>query len=151
VAHKRAAGGVLERRMAGSLRLAVVHRSRYSDHAGGDGDWVLPKGKAHKKEGLTETALREVEEETGSQARIVGPSFEIEYLVGADRKTVTFFKMECVSHGGSVDASEVREVVWLTPRQAIARLTYDSEREVLRQAYPELLGDVRTRTRRQSS
>jgi 8-oxo-dGTP pyrophosphatase MutT (NUDIX family) len=129
---------VLERRMAGGLRLAVVHRSRYVDHAGGDGDWVLPKGKPHKKERLEETALREVHEETGCEARILGPSFEIEYMVGGERKTVTFFRMECVSQGGTIDASEIREVVWLTPSEALARLTYDSERDVLRQAYPGL-------------
>jgi hypothetical protein len=44
--------------------------------------------------------------------------------------------MACVSCGATIDASEISEVAWLTPREALERLTYDSEREVLRQAYP---------------
>jgi 8-oxo-dGTP diphosphatase len=121
-----------------------VHRTRYSDRQGGDGDWVLPKGKPDAGETIEETALREVQEETGCTARIVGPGFRSEYLVRDTPKVVTFFPMECVDHGATVDATEVREVVWLTPREALERLTYDTERAVLGEAYPELRGHART-------
>ena len=62
---KLAAGGLVERTLPGGIHLAVVRRTRY-------GDWVLPKGKPDDDESIEQTALREVMEETGCHARIVG-------------------------------------------------------------------------------
>jgi 8-oxo-dGTP diphosphatase len=115
-----------------------VHRTRYADRSGKKGDWVLPKGKPHKGESLEETALREVQEETGCEARIVGPAFSTEYVAHGVPKVVAFFRMERVSQPTTLDAAEVKEVAWLTPREALERLTYDTERAVLREAYSEL-------------
>jgi 8-oxo-dGTP diphosphatase len=120
------------------VRLAVVHRTRYADRSGKKGDWVLPKGKPHQGESLQETALREVHEETGCDARIVGPAFATEYLAHGVPKVVTFFRMERVSQSATFDAAEVKEVAWLTPRDALERLTYETERDVVRKAYAEL-------------
>lgn len=125
---KVAAGGLLERQMEGGVRLAVVLRTRY-------GDWVLPKGKPDGKESIEETALREVREETGCDARIVGPGYEIEYLVNRAPKLVTFFRMEYVAQGFPIDPSEIREVVWLSPSRVMERLSYETERAVVRRAY----------------
>ncbi len=135
-----AAGGLLERtERDGRVRIVVVHRTRYHDRGGQPGDWVLPKGKQQPGETLEGAALREVAEETGVRGRIVGPSFPIEYDVRGVPKVVTFFRMavgdaDRATHTG-VDASEVQSVVWLEPREAVERLTYASEREVVRQAY----------------
>lgn len=124
-----AAGGLLERRTSDGPQLAIVLRTRY-------GDWVLPKGKPDGRETLEETALREVREETGCDARIVGPGYTIEYLMNRAPKVVTFFRMEYVAHGYPIDPFEIRQVMWLSPREVIARLTYETERSVVRQAYP---------------
>jgi 8-oxo-dGTP pyrophosphatase MutT (NUDIX family) len=126
---KFAAGGIVERTMNGGRRLAVVRRTRY-------GDWVLPKGKPDGNESIEETAIREVREETGCDVRIVGDGYSIEYFVGRALKVVTFFRMEHVADGYyRIDPSEIEEVVWLQPREAVARLTYETERSILRQAY----------------
>lgn len=125
---KVAAGGLLERQMADGLRLAVVLRTRYRD-------WVLPKGKPDGKETLEETALREVREETGCDARIVGPGYAIEYIVNRSPKVVTFFRMQYLSQGYPIDPSEIRAVVWLSPSDVVARLSYETERSVVRHAY----------------
>lgn len=126
---KTAAGGLLERQMAGGMCLAVVRRTRY-------GDWVLPKGKPDRDETLEETAVREVREETGCDVRIVGEHYSIEYVVGRALKVVTFFRMEHVADGHhAIDPSEIEEVVWLLPKQALERLTYETERSVVRQVY----------------
>src|SRR5437660_1467874 len=55
-------------RLAGGLlwkeeRVAVIHRPRQDD-------WSLPKGRVDAGESWEEAALREVEEETGCEARI---------------------------------------------------------------------------------
>ncbi len=135
--HVLAAGGLLEKETPEGVRLAVVHRTRYQDREGTPGDWVLPKGKLEAGETLEETALREVEEETGSTARIVGPSFTCEYVAGGIPKVVIFFRMTLMKEGSERDVAEVQEVEWLTPREALARLTYDSERVILNHAYPD--------------
>jgi 8-oxo-dGTP diphosphatase len=134
-----AAGGILELRSPGGVRVAVLHRRRYRDADGSPGDHVLPKGKVKPGETLEQAALREVEEETGCRGRIVGPSFPCEYVTAGIPKVVQFFLMSCVTQGTVRDASEVQEVLWLSPGEALARLTYETERDVLRQAYPQLL------------
>jgi 8-oxo-dGTP diphosphatase len=133
-----AAGAILERQSPEGLRVAVLHRKRYQDADGRPGDYVLPKGKVEPGESLEQAALREVEEETGCRGRIVGAAFPCEYLVGGIPKIVQFFLMSVVAQGNVHDTSEVQEVLWLSPEAALARLTYDTERTVLRQAYPHL-------------
>jgi len=125
---KVAAGGLVERKMNGGVRLAIVRRTRY-------GDWVLPKGKPDGDETLEETAVREVREETGCEARIVAGRYSIEYFVGRALKVVTFFRMEYTTDGFAIDPSEIQEVVWVQPGEAIARLTYETERSIVRQAF----------------
>lgn len=133
-----AAGGLLEREDPDGVHIAVIHRTRYRDSEGAPGDYVLPKGKLAAGESIEEAALREVEEETGCRARILGPSFPCEYRVERVPKIVQFFRMACVTQAPVKDTSEVREVLWLAPGDALARLTYATERDVVRRAYPQI-------------
>ncbi|HJO04570.1 MAG TPA: NUDIX domain-containing protein [Acidobacteriota bacterium] len=130
-----AAGGILERRGTAGIEIAVVHRRRYQHVDGSAGDWVLPKGKVEAGESIEEAALREVAEETGYAAQIVGPSFRLEYLVAGQPKAVCFIRMAALAVIGEVDASEVDTVCWLPPAQTIARLTYANERQMVAQVY----------------
>jgi 8-oxo-dGTP diphosphatase len=132
-----AAGGVVERVTAGGVHVVIVRRTRY-------GDWVLPKGKPDDGETLEQTALREVKEETGCEARIAGESYTIEYNVRRARKVVTFFRMEFVADGFAVDPWEIERVMWLSPVEALERLTYDTERAIVRKAYPAASNTTRT-------
>ena len=60
----RASGGIVHRRDPdGPITVLLVHRPRYDD-------WSLPKGKADGGERDEETALREVEEETGLRCQL---------------------------------------------------------------------------------
>lgn len=131
-----AAGGLLEKGPAGTPLIAVVGRTRYA-RADEPMEWVLPKGKRQGDESIEQTALREVLEETGCAARIVGPSFEIEYLAGGLPKLVVFFRMQLQAEGAIRDASESKGLQWLPPREAAELLTHAAERDVVRQAYPQ--------------
>ena len=130
-----AAGGMLERRGVEGPEIALVHRTRYQHVDGSSGDWVLPKGTIEEGESLEAAALREVAEETGYAAQIVGPSFTVEYLVAGKPKAVCFIRMVTLAAVGNIDATEVDAVRWLSPAQAVSRLTYASERQLVAHIY----------------
>ena len=73
------AGGVVYRRIENGYQFLIGKHSGYHK-------WVLPKGMVEKGETTMETAVREVEEEVGIQARIVemAPLKTIEYFYMAD-------------------------------------------------------------------
>jgi 8-oxo-dGTP diphosphatase len=113
---------------------AVVHRKRYADAAGGAGDYSLPKGKVNRGESIEQAALREVREETGCTARVVGPPDFVEYEVRGVPKIVVVFPMVCDRVEPVADTGEVNDVLWLDPQSVLQRLTYEGEREIVRRA-----------------
>ena len=130
----RAAGGVVWRADGrGGVELLVVHRPRRSD-------WSFAKGKAEPGEDDAACALREVAEETGHDCRL-GPELgRVHYRDQRDRpKVVRWWAMTILS-GAFRPNDEVDEVAWLAPAEAFDRLTWPTDREVLRRF--EALGPV---------
>lgn len=121
-----AAGGLLWRRLPERpYEIALVHRPRYDD-------WTLPKGRVAPGESWEMTALREVHEETGYIARIIGYAGTIHYQIGAGLKEVRYWHMLPVGGGeGVLDTSEVSQVVWLTVPDAWQQLNYPLEKGLL--------------------
>jgi 8-oxo-dGTP pyrophosphatase MutT (NUDIX family) len=103
----------------------------------GDVHWTLPKGTREPGESLEETALREVGEETGLTAELLGPLDTIDYwFVWAPNQTryhkyVHYFLM--VATGGDLadHDDEVVDVRWFPPADAAASLTFANERRLL--------------------
>ena len=125
-----AAGGILWRDLPSGREIAVVHRSRY-------GDWTLPKGKLKRGEPWHHAALREVKEETGCDAELGEFAGCVSYLVDGQPKVVLYWHMELERECGFCPSEEVQQVVWLTPVEALERLDYPAERELLRSALGE--------------
>jgi ADP-ribose pyrophosphatase YjhB (NUDIX family) len=119
-----AAGGIVWRETSEGRKVAVVHRSRYDD-------WCLPKGKLEEKESWEEGALREVKEETGCEARIIGVAGPVSYEAGGQPKLVLFFTMDAIGECLFEQSREVKEVVWLSPEEALKKLDYEGEKAVL--------------------
>jgi 8-oxo-dGTP pyrophosphatase MutT (NUDIX family) len=105
----------------------VVHRPRYDD-------WSLPKGHVDDGESWSQTALREVEEETGVSATITGEAFPISYVLGdGTPKIVVFLPMrpgDDVAEELTGDPDEVDQVAWWPIERAVSELSYPDERRV---------------------
>ena len=133
----RAAGGIVRRRAApqgdGPSRILLVHRPRYDD-------WSLPKGKADRGERAEDTALREVEEETGLRCRLGPEVGTTRYRDGRGReKEVRYWLMEADDDGGAfVPNHEVDEIRWCSPREAGKLLSYDHDRRLVASVDREL-------------
>lgn len=100
--------------------------------------WNLPKGTPEPGESLEQTAVREVEEETGLRVvprRRIG---HIRYWFTGNNvnyhKTVHFYLMEPV--GGVLDSHdpEFDVVEWFPIDEALLRVTYKNEMRVLLRA-----------------
>lgn len=109
----------------GSLELVLVHRPRYDD-------WSLPKGKAHRGESDEDTALREVEEETGLRCELGPELVTVRYRTerGED-KTVRWWAMTVHRDGGFVADDEVDELRWVTLTEFERLASLDSDRSVV--------------------
>jgi 8-oxo-dGTP diphosphatase len=125
----RAAGGVVMRRgdVDGEVEVLLVHRPRYDD-------WTFPKGKSERGETDEQTALREVEEETGYRCRLVAELGHTRYLDHRGRDKVVRYWAMAIEHGGFFPNHEVDAVVWLPPRVAREQLTFEHDRGVLDRA-----------------
>lgn len=122
----RAAGGVVWRLTpSGEMEVLLVHRPKYDD-------WSLPKGKRdHPDESDEETALREVEEETGLKARLGDELPERRYRDrNGQPKVVRYWTMEPLS-GKFEPHDEVDEVRWVKPEEARRLLTYPEDAEIV--------------------
>ena len=99
--------------------------------------WTFPKGKLDEKETSPQAAIREVEEETGWRCRIDAELPRSQYWFQREgrrvKKTVRWFRMVPLEQVGEPD-KEVDAAVWVPVREAVERLTYDSDRELLRAA-----------------
>jgi len=128
------AGGIIFKKQ-GEENLILV--CQHSLHHG----WVFPKGligdqiKGEKKE---ETALREVEEETGVKGKIIKLLVPVDYWYFFEgekiHKTVYYFLMEYLSGDIAEHDIEMENVEWLPEAEVEKRLTYPSDKKVWQEA-----------------
>lgn len=103
-----------------------------------DGSWVFPKGHVEAGETVLATALREVQEETGLLATCSDPSrtFVARYVnaAGVSREITYFvFQVDSLEEFALEDTFSSMELV--PAAQATERLTYEEDKEVMRQAF----------------
>lgn len=123
-----AAGAICWREVAGKLTVLLIHR-------GDRADVSLPKGKVDPGETLPETAVREIEEETGLTVWLGAPLGTTEYTMPSGRdKVVHYWTAEVTDAAASVPFTanaEVAKLEWATPKAARQKLSYERDRELL--------------------
>jgi 8-oxo-dGTP pyrophosphatase MutT (NUDIX family) len=150
------AGGVVVRPAPEGWHVAVIQpqaesvASRKSDKKGQSKPvFALPKGLLDPGEKPAETAVREVKEETGLNAKILKKLADIKYVYvrsWGDKqrvfKIVTFYLL--LYESGTIDdlskemRIEVKQAQWIPIEEAEQKLAYRGERDVLRMAQEEL-------------
>ena len=133
------AGGVVLADLRPDAPVALVaHRS-----VRGTLQWTLPKGAQEPGESVGQTALREVREETGLEAELVGALDTIDYwFVWAPEQTryhkfVHYFLMRAVGGDFADHDHEMEDAAWFEPARAREQMSFANERRLL-----DLIPDV---------
>lgn len=127
-------GGVVYRKHKGAIEVALI---RVRDR------WSLPKGQVEQGEGLQETALREVREETGLEGKIVAKLGDITYWYTNKTKEgetirifkrVYFYLIRWIKGDVSLHDQEVEEACWFLMAKALDLIYYPTERDMVKKA-----------------
>jgi bis(5'-nucleosidyl)-tetraphosphatase len=125
------AGGIVYRMTESGTEFAICGRDS-------DGVWGLPKGTPDPGESLEQTAVREVEEETGLEVRVVDKIGVIEYWFSREgiryHKWVHYYLMEAIGGDTSAHDAEYDRVEWFPVEVALKKLTFKNEVEVAQKA-----------------
>jgi ADP-ribose pyrophosphatase YjhB (NUDIX family) len=136
VREEKSAGGVVVRPHGGVPHVLLI-RDPYQN-------WGLPKGHLEAGEDARTAALREVREETGLAVIELGPELgAIEWYFRRDdelvHKICSFFLMRSTDGDARPEVTEgITECEWLPVEQAVARVTYENAREMIRAAVRHL-------------
>ncbi len=137
------AGGVVMREREGGVDIALILTH--------EGRWQLPKGWVEEGETRERTAIREVREEAGIDADVVGPLDTIEYWYTSTydpepvrvHKFVHMFLLRYT--GGSTDDNddEVMDARFVEIAEAERMLAFKDEKRMVRMAREAIAGLAR--------
>jgi len=138
-----AAGAVCWRLIDGKVHVLLIHRTVY-------GDVTIPKGKVDAGETLPQTAVREIEEETGLAVALGVPLGVSTYsLLNGREKIVHYWAAEisagAIQHSTFVPNGEVAAIEWVTIKKARTYLSYTPDVDII-DAFAKLVDTGVTRT-----
>ena len=120
------AGGIVVRQDGDRLSVLLV-RSKKNPAI-----WVFPKGHIEPGETAEAAALRETREESGVEGELVGPIGEpLEFQSGTEAVSVQYFLLRPRTESPS---PEGRDKQWFDLDEALAALSFESARTLLRMA-----------------
>jgi diadenosine hexaphosphate hydrolase (ATP-forming) len=126
------AGGIAFRGSGGSLAVLLVTSKKQP------GFWIFPKGHVEPGETDAQAGVRETQEEAGVTGDFLGPiGAPLEYDWDGRRYSVQYFLIRATHEA---PASDGRTIAWLRFDEAIARLSFEDTRRLLRDARPRMEG-----------
>jgi len=129
-------GGVIFKKSGNSFEIALISKRKGKI-------WCLPKGHVEEGEHLTETAVREVKEETGLTGEVLDKIGDIIYWYSnKDKKgdlikifkRVYFFLIKYINGETQNHDLEVEDVQWVTIEKACKILSYNTEKGIVEKA-----------------
>ena len=98
------------------------------------GHWAFPKSHMEGNETESETALREIREETGLTVTLdTGFHAVVTYSPKPDvMKDVIYFAAEYIGGEAHRQVEEVTELCWVPVEEAAAHITFENDKDVLR-------------------
>ena len=134
--HEKSCGAVVFTQENGTVRYVITESIRHF--------FGFPKGHVEPGESEEETALREVQEETGLSVRLFdGFRMEDKYTFEIEGETIckktVYFLGEYVDQTPKRQESEIREILLLDYETALARLKFDRQKEILKAAHERIL------------
>ncbi len=128
MSHVAQAGGVVVRWDGGAPRFLLTTSSKSAT------EWLFPKGHIEAGETAEETAVREVLEETGVEAKPLARIGERQFSYKGNTVCVEYYMLSYVRTAGG--GEQRRRVRWCLEVEALALLTFEDLKEILRKALP---------------
>ncbi|KNX38749.1 NUDIX hydrolase [Luteipulveratus halotolerans] len=137
------AGGVVIDVRGGAAYIALIARLNRAGRL----EWCLPKGHVEPGETLVETAVREVEEETGILGRALVTLGTIDYWFSTPshriHKMVHHYLLEALGGEITIDKDPDHEAIdarWFRLERVHEQLTFPNERRIAQMAWMRLAG-----------
>lgn len=113
-------------------------------HKGGAKHWSFPKGRVEEGEEGKETAMRELEEETGLKAELLEePTFSHTYEKTwegevYDKKAIYFIGAVSIEKEPTIQEDELVDADWFSYEEAHKKITFGDTKEILERAHEYL-------------
>ncbi|MCD8094793.1 MAG: NUDIX domain-containing protein [Ruminococcus sp.] len=127
--HEKSCGGIVYRKYHGNTEILLIKHIN-------SGHWSFPKGHVEPGESETETALREIKEETGMDV-IIDPTFRelVTYSPRKDTEKVVVYFVAMAKKGMPVaQENEIAQVKWVEIDIAANMLAYENDRLIVNKA-----------------
>ncbi len=138
IQYLKSSGGVLFRKQDNEIEIVLI---AIKDRK----IWTLPKGLIDKGENAEDAAIREIIEETGLYGEIIGLLGEKSYWFYIKnenvkcKKTVVYYLVKYLNGDINKHNWEVDEARWFNIDDAIEKVSYKSDREIIWMAKEYLL------------
>ena len=127
--HEKSCGAIVFRRFHGNIQILLIKHIN-------SGHWSFPKGHIENNETETETAVREIKEETGIDVNI-DPTFRetVSYFPKKDtQKVVVYFIAQAKNFQYKPQEDEISEIRWVDIVYAKQILTYENDKTIVNRA-----------------
>lgn len=105
------------------------------------GEWSLPGGRLEKGETPEAAALRELREETGVEARLLGLIEIVDSIMGEPEKLYLLHDYAALWTGGEpVAGDDAEAAVFVSVDEAVERVAWSETARIIRAAHDRFIG-----------